>query len=321
MRIEQAPANQKNGKQQRQTSAEDESNSKSEGRSGDSNGKLLIPARKNQPITPTVHPQIPGFSDEQMNSLIHLFYNMLETELERRFPALANDRNQSPPRPTPSPVATIPSQSDRLKAEEVGFFDPEYQQDHSNGHELVVNAGKYVYYRDVYVFVDPLKDLANQNRPVKNIITECLRGSALTWYLAELTELERDLLHDTNLDRWYTTLIDRFRMRNAVALSQIVSQTYSLSDIRHTSPRAFVQQMLHLAKSAGIDSRYTRLTLIWNRFAVNLRRDIPEPRPSTTISQFLNQVDSKTSIWMELSQRQPYQPPGAYQPSRGAKEW
>lgn len=51
-------------------------------------------------------------------------------------------------------------------------------------------------------------------------------------------------------------------------------------------------------------SVYNQLYLIWNQFDVNLRRDIPESRSSTTIGQFLNQVDSKTSIWLEMSQRQ-----------------
>ena len=107
-----------------------------------------------------------------------------------------------------------------MRAEEVGYFDPEHQQEQGNG--PVVNTGKHVFYRDVYIFVDRLKDLA-VTRPnpndVKRVITACLRGSALMWYSAELTELERDLLRDLDLDRWYTTLINRFKTRIAVALS------------------------------------------------------------------------------------------------------
>ena len=127
-----------------------------------------------------------------------------------------------------------------MRAEEVGYFDPEHQQEQGNG--PVVNAGKHVFYRDVYIFVDRLKDLA-ATRPndVKRVITACFRGSVLMWYSAELTELERDLLRDSDLDRWYITLINRFKTRTAVALSQLISQTYSLSDVKHTSPRAFIQ--------------------------------------------------------------------------------
>ena len=87
----------------------------------------------------------------------------------------------------------------------MGYFDRDYQNEKEHGATSgqVVNAGKHVYYRDVYVFIDHLKDLAKQHDGVKirNVITECLRGSALMWYSIELTELERDLLRDSDLDR------------------------------------------------------------------------------------------------------------------------
>ena len=159
------------------------------------------------------------------------------------------------------------------------------------------------------MFVDSLKHIANQNSAtaVKHVIATCMRGSALMWYSMELTDLERDLLRDADLDRWYTTLINRFKVRTSVALSQLVSQTYSFSDMRHTSPRAFVQQILSLAKSAKMNSTCNRLTMVWNQLAVNLRRDVPEPQPNTTIGQFLDQVDSKAAIWWEITQKQPQQ--------------
>ena len=39
-------------------------------------------------------------------------------------------------------------------------------------------------------------------------------------------------------------------------------------------------------------------------FAVNLRRDLPEPTPSITIGRFMDQVDSETAIWLEMAQKQ-----------------
>ena len=76
------------------------------------------------------------------------------------------------------------------------FFDPKYQQEHRILNDPVVNAGKHVFYKDVYIFTDRLKDLAVQRREsdVKSVITVYFRGSILMWYLIELTELERTLL-------------------------------------------------------------------------------------------------------------------------------
>ena len=87
----------------------------------------------------------------------------------------------------------------------------------------------------------------------------------------------------TSLDRWCTTFIKRFKTRTAVALSQLVGQMYSLNDIRYTSPKAFIQHMLHLAKSAEMHTTNNQLIWIWNQFAVNLRRDLPESQAYTII--------------------------------------
>ena len=153
-------------------------------------------------------------------------------------------------------------------------IDPEYQQEHG-ANAPVVNAGKHVFYKDVYIFTNRLQDLAVQRGEADTmaVLTSCLRGSALMWYSMELTDLGRDLLRasTTSLDQWCDTLVKRFKTRTAVALSQLVGQTYTLNDIRHTSPRAFIQQMLHLAKSAEFHSTHNQLTLLWNQFAVIYR--------------------------------------------------
>ena len=50
-------------------------------------------------------------------------------------------------------------------------------------------------------------------------------------------------------------------------------------------------------------STHNQLTLIRNQFAVNLRLHLPEPTASTTIGQFMEQVDSKTAMWFEMAQK------------------
>lgn len=81
--------------------------------------------------------------------------------------------------------ATITTTKPGIRAEDIGYFDPDYQNEKEHGATKgpVVNAGKHVYYRDVYVFVDCLKDLARQHDGlnIRNVVTECLHGSALMW--------------------------------------------------------------------------------------------------------------------------------------------
>ena len=62
--------------------------------------------------------------------------------------------------------------------------------------------------------------------------------------------------------------------------------------------------MLRLSKAADIDSTHNQLTMVWNRLNVTLRQHIPEPTQYTSLSGFLEKVDSMTSIWQEMSERQ-----------------
>ena len=123
---------------------------------------------------------------------------------------LPQDRPQSNATPAPQPASPTPpddseesdsdtaptparGQSRRLKPEEVGFFDPDYEKDkEKEKNEPIVNAGKYIYYRDMFMFVDRLKEMTNQtsSSSVKRVITACFRGTASMWYTAELSELE-----------------------------------------------------------------------------------------------------------------------------------
>ena len=63
-----------------------------------------------------------------------------------------------------------------MRVEEVKFFDSKHQQEQEI--DSVVNADKHVFYRNIYIFVNRLKDLAVSYN-VKRVITAYLRGSAL----------------------------------------------------------------------------------------------------------------------------------------------
>lgn len=57
----------------------------------------------------------------------------------------------------------------------------------------MINVEKHVFYRDLYIFVDRLKDMIifkNSNK-LKNIISQCFRRFALIWHFAKLFDLEK----------------------------------------------------------------------------------------------------------------------------------
>jgi len=188
--------------------------------------------------------------------------------------------------------------------EDIGFFDPAYE-DANNG--FIVNAGRHVCYRDIYVFVDRLKDLVKGStgeQKIKDLIPGCLRGAYLTWYSTELSELEKDLLRSASLDQWINALVRRFKERGAAALQAHQAETYSMTDARSgRTPRAYVQDIMRHAQAAEFSAVYNQLLMAWNNLNLDFRMQIPEPTTTTSLNSFLDSLDSKATTWQERAAR------------------
>ena len=198
----------------------------------------------------------------------------------------------------------IPAPTETLRSEHIGYFDPSFEEDKEPG-ASVVNAGRHVFYRDVFVFTNRLRDLAAKHTPVvvAGLTQGCLRGEALIWYTAELSEIELTVLRTASLDQWCTVLINQFKERCSKALRKLQSERYTITDARDgRSPRSYVQNIIRHAKAADMNT-LNQLTMAWNNLAFDFRRDIPEPTASTSINTFMNQLDSKAGIWEEFAQR------------------
>ena len=217
----------------------------------------------------------------------------------------------APPAPPPAPPAPPPltsiwnPQKKLLRAEDVGFFDPEFQAEQEHGKSTpgpVVNAGKHAYYLDVFVFVDRLNELTRKHGEnlVKDVIPSCLRGSALTWWTTEVDDSRKEVLEasTTQLQQWTDILIKYFRINPAKALSALARSRYTLRDLHQgMSPRIWIHSQLSLARSADLGSIYNQLTMIWNQMAPYFQEQLAQPSPTTKLSDFLADVDAKTTAW------------------------
>ncbi|KAG0159954.1 hypothetical protein PDIDSM_7481 [Penicillium digitatum] len=82
------------------------------------------------------------------------------------------------------------------------------------------------------------------------------------------------------------------------------SSVYSWRDVRAgRSVTEWAQNMLRDAQAAEITGTTTVLRLVWTRLEPALQRDIREPSPATTISQFMADLDLRYGQWYEMSQR------------------
>ena len=143
--------------------------------------------------------------------------------------------HQGPPGPTgPTGPAGTGSGSLSWQLADLGYFNP--MLDKSYGEGEVVTVGKDVYYRSVILFIERIKDLASVKGAtlVRSNVNTCLRGTALTWYTAELLNLERVGLRadENDVKEWCNALTKRFKQATGMALSQLISEKYTLYDAR-----------------------------------------------------------------------------------------
>ena len=268
---------------------------------------------------------IRGFTPEQNTALEERFSrtDSILADLIKEVRLLRHDRQQtsspilpsietSPPAQQaplapPLPPTTLPWNPYKklLRAEDVGFFDPEFQaSEQEHGRTTpgpVVNAGKHAYYLDIFVFVDRLNELNRKHGSdrVKDVIPSCLRGSALIWWTTEVDDPTKTILEASkDLDIWIDTLIRQFRMNPAKALSALTRSRYSLRDLQQgMSPRIWIHGQLSLARSADLGSTYNQLTMIWNQMGPYFQEQLAQPSPTTLLSDFLKEVDAKTTVW------------------------
>lgn len=106
--------------------------------------------------------------------------------------------------------------------EEIEYFDSKYDE-LANTRSSIVNVEKHVFYRNVYTFVDRLKNLASlrDNDKLKIAISQCLRESVLIWHFMKLVKIEKALLREVLLKEWYKALTNKFKKRASQALLQL----------------------------------------------------------------------------------------------------
>ncbi|EKV13320.1 hypothetical protein PDIG_39320 [Penicillium digitatum PHI26] len=197
-----------------------------------------------------------------------------------------------------------PHSTAHWKTDDVGYFTPDPTSD-----VHVRTLRGTTYYTNVYAFINQLKALIplKSEEVVRANLPSCLREAAARWYSAELSDEERQDLSVRSLELgWFATLERRFKPRATEAIVKVMapSSVYSWRDVRAgRSVTEWAQNMLRDAQAAEITGTTTVLRLVWTRLEPALQRDIREPSPATTISQFMADLDLRYGQWYEMSQR------------------
>lgn len=192
---------------------------------------------------------------------------------------------------------------------DLGFFDPNYDSKSTSMGSPIEHAGKETYFRDIHLFVERAKDLAViKGSMVRENLWTCLRGTALEWWTAELSDAEKRLTKygnpDSDISEWSRLLTARFKEPSHVAIDAVLRERYSLRDASsRREPREFAQKILRSAKDAGMTLVKNQLDIIYNGIDLELRRDIKRPDENVTINTFLTTLDESKHEWWAYAHR------------------
>ena len=121
--------------------------------------------------------------------------------------------------------------------ENINYFDFIYMNNNDSTSTIfIVNVDRHVFYRNVYVFIDRLKNLVNDfidEQRVKNFLFDCFRNDVFIWYFVEYEKLQKQILRVDNLKIWYITLKNRFKKRNFVVLLKLQIEKYTMMNTRN----------------------------------------------------------------------------------------
>ena len=182
---------------------------------------------------------------------------------------------------------------------DIEFFDSAIEET-----ESIVNIDKHVFYRNIYTFIDKLKNMITikDDIKLKTVISQCLRESVLIWHSIELTNFEKKMLRETSLSMWYNVMIKRFKEQTSVALISMQITKYTLDDAKQLKDsKMFAQNLFKFAKAANLTSIHNQLTIVWNNLTWQFKQHISESTEDTSIRKFLKQLDNHVSMWHEMS--------------------
>ena len=192
-----------------------------------------------------------------------------------------------------------------IKPHEMGYFkpDPGFQ------YKMFTDAGKYIIWHDVYAYISHVHDLSRSGheQAVTSNLSECLRGSALIWWISELTQEERNKLRKSkDLSSWGTTLISRFKLPTCTALDRIRQQSFSIENVRCGQDiQGWIHEMLYLTKCSLFGgSTFNQLLFIWIKIGPELRRNanMKEPDENTTVGEFMKMIRDNDALWQGMVQ-------------------
>ena len=240
-------------------------------------------------------PSGPNLSQQDIQKIALSMFNLFRDNI-----APKNDAN------APNNSSGNDDRKASFRPQDVEFFD--FILDESYGPGDVVQIKRDVYYRNVYLFVERIKNAVNMYtaEKVRSSLSSCLKKTVQIWYTEGLSDLKKKILRSLNIEveKWCDALIKKFKQSVSSALQSFSSESYSLDDLKNKRDMSsFVFAIMRHAKAANIADVHGQLIWIYNAIASELARDIDSPKETISVSIFFKQFDNKREIWFRIYSR------------------
>ena len=185
----------------------------------------------------------------------------------------------------------------------IDFFD--FRRENDKNKNVIVNVDRHIYYKNVFVFTDRLKDLKKSffDHKIRELIVECLRDDALIWHSLKLDEIEKNMFRDASMNQWCRDLIRRFKKRDSQTLKNLQIERYIMQNAQarnDKTSKAYVQNIMRHSKVVEFNSIYNQLIMTWNNLNFNFKMQISESITTTILISFFDSLDVKINIWQKM---------------------
>ena len=156
--------------------------------------------------------------------------------------------------------------ADEWRVKNVNFFDFDYDDDIvDNVDKFIKYFNKHIYYVDVYVFVDRLKNLISlrDENKLRTVLSQCLRDYVQEWHSLTLFELKKNLLRIASLITWYQILIKSFKKRATQTLQSLQKKRYIMSNVKQQrNSRMYAQNIFRHVKVVEFEFIFNQLIFV-----------------------------------------------------------
>lgn len=188
-----------------------------------------------------------------------------------------------------------------IKRQDLGEFDPEFNDSEDDG---IHSPGQYLIFTDVHLFEQHIRAFLEHDNSqddfegqILTLLHTRLRGSALLWWINEVTETTRQQLRAAGVREILVAMRNRFS-RASVASSRFKDGELYFEDIDRdmNAPSAHIGRMLRYARITGAladnNSNWHSVMLdIWYTMSPGIRQHLRAPRKKETLDTYMQYVE------------------------------